>query len=118
MDLLIGLIFLAGLCVMLYPSVSDYINRVRTNRALKSYERSAQEAPEDMSAVFEAAREYNRRLKENPNPFSEERRGAGIWVRNSREADRWERGPGCRRSRMPRIRPRQKVKRTAAVLNG
>ena len=70
-DCLIVLVFLAGICVMLYPMASDYINRIQVERAIGSYVRQVKEAvPEDYSAVFEAARDYNRRLKNDPNPFS------------------------------------------------
>ena len=72
LDCLIMLVFLAGICVMLYPMASDRLNRMQANRALKEYRRMVQEAaPEDHSEVLAAARDYNRRLKENPNPFSE-----------------------------------------------
>ena len=70
-DLLIILVFLAGLCIMLYPMASDYINRIQVERAIGHYERLVSEAaPEDFSAAFAAARDYNKRLKENSNPFS------------------------------------------------
>ncbi|MBQ7534628.1 MAG: class C sortase [Stomatobaculum sp.] len=69
-DLLILLVFLVGLCVMLYPMASDYINRIQVAQNLRSYERQVKEiSPEDYSAIFERARDYNRRLKENKNPF-------------------------------------------------
>jgi len=77
-DFLIGLVFLAGLCVMLYPMASDFINRMRAERSLGAYERTVREAaPEDYDLLFQEAREYNRRLKENPNPFSSESRTEG-----------------------------------------
>ena len=77
-DLLIVLVFLAGLCIMLYPMASDYINRIRVERAIGSYERLVREAsPEDYSALFEQARDYNRRLKKNPNPFGSAGRTEG-----------------------------------------
>ena len=70
-DLGIALVFLIGLCIMLYPMVSDYINRIQVERALSSYERTVREvSKEDYSAIFAAARDYNRRLKEGPSAFS------------------------------------------------
>lgn len=64
MDLLIILVFLAGLCILLYPQVSDFINRIQVAHALGDYQRAVREiTPEDYTAVFEKARDYNRRLK-------------------------------------------------------
>ena len=69
-DLLILTVFLVGLCVMLYPTVSDYINRIQVAKVLKNYQQTVREiTPEDYSGIFEKARDYNRRLKENKNPF-------------------------------------------------
>ena len=77
-DLLIVLVFLIGLCVMLYPMASDYINRIQVERAIGSYERLVSEAaPEDYSALFDKAREYNRRLKVDSNPFDSAGRTEG-----------------------------------------
>ena len=77
-DLGIILVFLAGLCIMLYPMASDYINRIQVARALGDYQRMVREVkPEDYSAIFEKARDYNRRLKENPHPFASSTRTEG-----------------------------------------
>ena len=77
-DFLIGLVFLAGLCVMLYPAASDQINRIRVELSLGVYERTVRDAsPADYDLLFRKARDYNRRLKENPNPFSSAGRTEG-----------------------------------------
>ena len=77
-DILIVLVFLAGLCVMLYPMASDYINRIQVERAIGNYERLVKEASaEEYNALFEEARDYNRRLKKNPNPFGSAGRTEG-----------------------------------------
>ena len=77
-DLGIALVFLIGLCIMLYPMVSDYINRIQVAKALSDYEKTIKEiTPEDYSAFFEKAREYNRRLKKNPNPFGSSKKTEG-----------------------------------------
>ena len=80
-DLGIVLIFLIGLCIMLYPMASDYINRIQVERALQGYVREVHEAraasPEDFSAILEKARDYNRRLKENANPFGSSKKPEG-----------------------------------------
>ena len=69
-DLFIVLVFLTGLCIMLYPMASDFLNRIRVARALGDYQRTIKEiAPEDYSAIIEKARDYNRRLKKDPNPL-------------------------------------------------
>ena len=77
-DLGIALVFLIGLCIMLYPMVSDYINRIQVANVLSDYEKTIKEiTPEDYSAFFEKAREYNRRLKKNPNPFGSSKKTEG-----------------------------------------
>ena len=77
-DLAIVLVFLVGLCIMLYPTVSDYINRIQVAHALGRYSQQVREiSPEDYSAIFEKARDYNRRLKENPNPFASVKKPEG-----------------------------------------
>ena len=69
-DICILLVFLVGLCVMLYPTISNFINRIQVERALGKYTQEVREiTPEDYDAIFEKARDYNRRLKDNPNPY-------------------------------------------------
>ena len=64
------LIFLVGLSVMLYPTVSDYVNQRHQSRALASYDETVNEMSDaDYTAYFEAADEYNQRLAETPNAF-------------------------------------------------
>ena len=49
-DLGIALVFLIGLCIMLYPMVSDYINRIQVAKALSDYEKTIKEiTQEDLS---------------------------------------------------------------------
>ena len=77
-DLGIVLIFLIGLCIMLYPMASDYINRIQVAKNIRSYEQMVREiTPEDFSAILEKARDYNRRLKENANPFGSSKKPEG-----------------------------------------
>ena len=62
-NLFIGLIFLVGLSVLLYPTVSDYINELHSSRAIASYDNTVTEmAPEDYSKELEAAAAYNEYL--------------------------------------------------------
>lgn len=57
------LIFLLGLGILFYPVASDLWNQHRQNRLITNYTQStAALTPEDHSALWEAAREYNRTL--------------------------------------------------------
>ena len=78
MDLLIILVFLTGLCILLYPQASDFINHIQVAKNIRSYEQMVREiTPEDYSAIFEKARDYNRRLKKDPNPFGSVKKTEG-----------------------------------------
>ena len=64
------LIFLVGLSVMLYPTVSDYVNQRHQSRALASYDETVNEMSDaDYTAYLEAADAYNQRLAATPNAF-------------------------------------------------
>ena len=57
-----------GLSVMLYPTVSDYVNQRHQSRALASYDETVNEMSDaDYTAYFEAADAYNQRLAATPN---------------------------------------------------
>lgn len=76
--ILIILLFLAGLGIVLYPYVSEYVNAKHASRVVVNYDDTVKEiTPEDFSQYFEAAEEYNERLRQNPNPFSEDNRTEG-----------------------------------------
>ena len=67
-----GLIFLVGLAVMLYPTVSDYINSKHQTRAIASYqEKVSNMKEEDYEKAFAAAEAYNQKLAETPEAFYE-----------------------------------------------
>ena len=67
-----GLIFLVGLAVMLYPTVSDYINSRHQTRAIASYQETVSNMKEeDYEKAFAAAEVYNQKLAENPEAFYE-----------------------------------------------
>ena len=56
-------IFLLGLGILFYPVASDLWNQHRQNRLITNYtQSSAALTPEDHSALWEAAREYNKTL--------------------------------------------------------
>lgn len=57
------LLFLLGMLVMLYPSISNYVNQKNQNDVIVSYDESvAQMNQQKVEAALEAAREYNRGL--------------------------------------------------------
>ena len=69
--LLLALVFLAGLSLLLYPTVSDYWNSFHASRAVAAY---AQEVADldgaEYDALLEAARDYNARVPERSNTFA------------------------------------------------
>ena len=76
--ILIILLFLAGLGIVLYPYVSEYVNAKHASRVVVNYDDTVKDiTPEDFSQYFEVAEEYNERLRQNPNPFSEDNRTEG-----------------------------------------
>ena len=69
-NIILILIFLVGLSVMLYPTVSDYINQKNQSRAVASYSEEVENLSDvDYQAYFDAADDYNRRLTETPDAF-------------------------------------------------
>lgn len=57
------IVFVAGLSLLLYPTVSDYINSLHQSRAIASYEDDLLSLPEaDYTANWKQAEEYNRRV--------------------------------------------------------
>ena len=63
-------IFLAGLAVILYPAVSDYINSQKHTRTVDEYLKAVENLSEwDYTELLEAAHEYNRKLLKKPNRF-------------------------------------------------
>ena len=64
------LIFLVGLSVMLYPAVSNAVNRKHQSRAVAGYaEKVEQLSDADYQTYFDAADAYNRQLNTTPNAF-------------------------------------------------
>ena len=64
------LIFLVGLSVMLYPSVSDAVNRKHQSRAVAGYAEEVEQLSDaDYQTYFNAADAYNRQLNTTPNAF-------------------------------------------------
>lgn len=65
--ILLVLVFLVGLSVMLYPTVSDAVNQAHQTRAVVDYEHSVQNMDEkDYSQWFSKAESYNLALASDP----------------------------------------------------
>ncbi len=64
------LILIAGLSLLLYPSISNYINKVRHRRAVFDYTSEVETlSDEQYRQILEAAMAYNTALAENPVSF-------------------------------------------------
>ena len=64
------LIFLVGLSVMLYPTVSNFVNQRNQSKAIATYDdKVSQMKPEDYTKYFEAAEKYNKELAAHPSAF-------------------------------------------------
>ncbi len=61
--ILLVLILIAGLCLLLYPSVSDWWNSFHQSRAIASYVEAVEVMSDDEAdAMIETARAYNKKL--------------------------------------------------------
>jgi len=70
--ILLVFIFLIGLSLLLYPTFSDWWNSFHQSRAIVDYDAALSELePEDYTAHFEAAEEYNSRIAELDFPLME-----------------------------------------------
>lgn len=68
--LLLILILLAGISLLLYPTVSDYWNSFHQSRAIASYaEQVANIDDAQYEELWDAARDYNQSLLHHPNDF-------------------------------------------------
>ena len=84
--ILLGLIFLIGLGVFLYPTISDQWNRYHQSRAIASYTDAVEDmTDEDFDAAWAAATDYNNAIAQNTfsgDAFSQEEknlRGTPYW---------------------------------------
>lgn len=63
-------VFFVGLSILLYPTISDFINEKRQSEAIMNYDDLiAQLTPEDYSAFFEEAERYNKKIRNMSFPF-------------------------------------------------
>ena len=59
-----------GIFLLLYPTVSEYINALHQSKAIQAYNDIADSmSSEERDKIFEAAREYNRRIASAENPI-------------------------------------------------
>lgn len=70
--IILVLVFFLGISILLYPSISDYVNSKTQSRAIADYEATvAGMKTEDYSEMFAAAENYNESLKVVFNPLIE-----------------------------------------------
>ena len=63
-------IFFVGLCVLLYPTISDFWNEKRQSQAIINYDDLIVDlTPEDYSEFFEKADSYNKKIRNMSFPF-------------------------------------------------
>ena len=63
-------IFFVGLSVLLYPTISDFWNEKRQSQAIINYDELIVDlAPEDYSAIFDKADNYNKKIRNMQFPF-------------------------------------------------
>lgn len=68
--ILLLLVFILGLAILLYPTISDYWNSIVQSKAIVAYEDAlASLTQEDYSAYFEAADDYNAAIAELDFPL-------------------------------------------------
>ena len=69
-----------GLFLLLYPTVSEYINALHQSKAIQAYnEITASMSSEDKDKMLEAAREYNNRVASAENPIIEPEKIGGYY---------------------------------------
>ena len=62
--------FLVGICILLYPAISDYWNSKTQSRAIVDYETYLKDLkPEDYTAIFNDAHAYNKALYQTNFPL-------------------------------------------------
>jgi len=70
-NVLIGLVLVAGIALILYPTAGDVMNKVQGQEKVSGYEKTVDHVTPDVEQLFREAEDYNRRLKENPNRLSD-----------------------------------------------
>ena len=68
---LLLVIFLAGLSLLLYPTVSNFWNSLHQSRAIVDYTKQVEEmGQQEYDDMWAAAEAYNQSLAENPDRFT------------------------------------------------
>ncbi len=69
--IVLTLVFLVGLSLLLYPTVSDFWNSFHQSRAIAQYASQVEEIDqENYERIWSAAVQYNRTLLDNPDRFT------------------------------------------------
>lgn len=69
-NLLLAAVFLAGLTLLLYPTISNYVNERHQSHVVSTYESDIAQIPkEDYGPMLQAAEAYNAELAKNPDRF-------------------------------------------------
>lgn len=70
LNVILVFIFVIGLSVMLYPTISNYWNARTQSRAIATYDETVKSMKqEDYDSMFQEAEEYNKRLSEWNSPY-------------------------------------------------
>lgn len=70
--ILLILVFLSGLGLLMYPTISDFINKAHQSAAIDTYEQQISSlSKEDYSEMLGAARAYNQRITTNEFPSND-----------------------------------------------
>lgn len=79
---LLTVVFVIGLCLLLYPTISDYWNSFHQSRAIASYAETVADLNEvDYKAMLKAAKRYNKKLLSR----------TGEWILNDKETKEYNR---------------------------
>ena len=72
--------FLVGICILLYPTLSDYWNSKTQSRAVTNYESVLENLDEDVyKSIFENAYAYNKELYETNYPLMDYKKVPGYY---------------------------------------
>ncbi|MBP5197990.1 MAG: class C sortase [Lachnospiraceae bacterium] len=70
MNLLLVLVFIAGLAILLYPNISDYVNQMNSSKAVSEYDETlAEMTAAERSEMMMVADTYNTSLSTNQSRF-------------------------------------------------
>lgn len=71
-NILLVAVLVIGLSVMLYPTISDYINSLHASQAIADYSQKVEEmSEEEIQAYFDAADAYNAQVRQLSFPFQD-----------------------------------------------